>query len=103
MVLTLLFVCKLLSSRAHGCDPQQRTNTHLWHSVAKIHTLLYAQYADNVVSQNNINEYAKIFKKGWTSVNDAKCSQLITTEKLQKSRSHGSKEWKLSTKKLHKN
>jgi len=61
--LTLLFVHELLSSRAHGCDTQQRNNRHLWHSVTEIHAHLCALYIDNAVSQNNINEYAKIFKK----------------------------------------
>jgi hypothetical protein len=85
--LTLLFVCELLSSRARGCDTQQRNKRHLRHSIAEIRAHLCAQYADNAVSQNNINEYTEIFKKGWTSANDAKCSgypsKSITTEKLQ--------------------
>jgi len=85
--LTMLFVCQLLSRRAHGCNTQQRNNRHQWHSVAEIRAHLRAQYGDNAVSQNNKNEYTEIFKKGWTSANDAKCSgypsQSLTTEKLQ--------------------
>jgi hypothetical protein len=66
---------------------QQRNKRHLWHYVAEICAHLCAQYTDNTVSQNNTNEYAEIFKKGWASANDAKCSgypcQSIITEKLQ--------------------
>jgi len=55
--------------------------------VTQICAHLCAQYGDNAVSQNNINECTEIFKKGWASANDAKCSgypsQSITTEKLQ--------------------
>jgi hypothetical protein len=54
--LTMFFVCELLSSRAHGCNMQQRSNRHLWHSVTEIRAHLFAQYGDNAVSQNNINE-----------------------------------------------
>jgi len=83
--LTLFFVCELISNRAHGCDTQQRNNRHVafccWNSC----TFMCSVCSQYCFSEQY--EYAEIFKKGWTSANDVKCSvypsQTITTEKLQ--------------------
>ena len=104
--LTVLYVCKLQSSKAHGCNMQQRNNRHLWHCYSNLCTFMCSIRRQCCFSEQykwvhrNIQE--RLGKCEWCQVLRIPLSINHHWE-TARSHSHGSKGWNLLSQKQHKN